>query len=67
MKFGLFLTNSSKESDWLREADKSICIWETVEEADEWRRKYTVDPKKYTVKRVTPKIIREDQELINGL
>lgn len=64
MKFGLFLINSE---NWLREADKSISIWETADEADEWRRKYTVDPKKYTVKKITPKIIREDQELINGL
>lgn len=67
MKFGLFLINSAKQPDWLRECNNEISIWPTAEEADEWRRKYTVEPKKYTVKKVTLKTIREDQGLIDGL
>jgi hypothetical protein len=62
MKYGLYITSSG---DWLREADKSISLWNTIEDADKWRRNYTVFPKKYEAKRVTPKIIREDSESIN--
>ena len=62
MKYGLHFTNTAKQEDWLRESDKSICIWDSADEADEWRRKYTVNPKVYIVKKVTTKIIKEDQE-----
>jgi hypothetical protein len=62
MKYGLHFTNTSKEEDWLRESDKSICIWNSADEADDWRKKHTVNPKIYDVKKVTPKIIKEDQE-----
>jgi len=64
MKYGLHFTNSAKELDWLRETDKSISVWNTQDEADDWRKKHTVNPKIYTVKKVTSKIIKEDQEKI---
>jgi hypothetical protein len=62
MKYGLNFENANKINDWMRESDKSISIWESQEEADEWRKNHTVFPNKYTVKRVTPRIIKEDQE-----
>ena len=33
MKYGLYITSSG---DWLREADKSISLWNTIEDADKW-------------------------------
>lgn len=62
MKYGLHFINSNKEQDWMRESDRNISVWDTYEEADDWRKKYTVSPKNYTVKKVTPKLIREDKE-----
>lgn len=62
MKFGLYLINSAKDPDWLRESDKSISIWETVDEAEKWRKTNTVVPSKYSVKKITKKIIEEDSK-----
>lgn len=62
MKFGLFFVNSHNNEDWLRESDKSISIWSSQKEADEWRKNHTVNPQKYIVKKVTPKIIQEDKK-----
>jgi hypothetical protein len=62
MKYGLYFINSEKKSDWLRESDKSIAIWDTESEADKWRRNHTVNPSKYTVKKVNKKVIDEDME-----
>ena len=62
MKFGLYFINSAGTPDWLRESDKSISIWNTSKEADDWRKEYTVIPNKYEVKKVTPKILKEDRE-----
>lgn len=60
MKYGLYFINSEKKSDWLRETDKSIAVWDSESEADKWRRNYTVVPSKYTVKKVTKKVIEND-------
>jgi hypothetical protein len=57
MKYGLYIFESG---DWLREADKSISIWPSSEEAEKWRKNYTVHPSKYSVKKVDSKIINED-------
>jgi len=65
MKFGLHFTNANKEEDWIRESDQSISIWETPEEAEKWRKSHTVTPSKYSVKKVTPKIIKEDSEALD--
>ena len=46
----------------MRESDKSISIWESQKEADDWRRNHTVNPQRYDVKRVTPRILKEDKE-----
>ena len=62
MKYGLYFTNTSKQEDWLRESDKSISIWNSADEADNWRKNHTVNPKIYIVKKVTSKIIKYDQE-----
>jgi hypothetical protein len=62
MKYGLFIIDSE---DWLREADKTIAIWETSEDAEKWRKNQTVFPNKYSVKKVTPKIIKEDQDSLH--
>jgi hypothetical protein len=62
MKYGLHFENANKQMDWMRESDKTISIWESESEADSWRRNHTVFPNKYTVKRVTPKIIENDKE-----
>jgi hypothetical protein len=62
MKFGLHFTNSNGDEDWMRESDKSISIWESQKEADDWRRNHTVNPQRYDVKRVTPRILKEDKE-----
>jgi len=65
MKFGLHFTNSNGDEDWMRESDKSISIWESQKEADDWRRNHTVNPQGYDVKRVTPRILKEDKEQYN--
>lgn len=62
MKFGLFFVNSNNDEDWLRESDKNISVWSSQKEADDWRKNHTVNPQKYTVKKVTPKIIQEDKK-----
>jgi len=62
MKFGLYLINSAKDPDWLRESDNSISIWETFDEAERWRKTNTVVPSKYSVKKITKKIIEEDSK-----
>jgi len=59
MKYGLFILDSE---DWLREADKTIATWESSEDAEKWRKNQTVFPNKYSVIKVTPKIIKEDQD-----
>jgi hypothetical protein len=64
-KYGLFFENSSKQKDWLRESDKTIAVWDTPEEAEKWRKSHTVYPNKYSVKKVTSKIIEEDSKDIN--
>lgn len=65
MKFGLHFINANKEEDWIREPDQSISIWETAEEAEKWRKSNTVIPSKYSVKKITKKIIDEDKALID--
>jgi hypothetical protein len=65
MKFGLFFTNANNEEDWMRESNRSISIWNSQKEADDWRKNHTVNPNKYEVKRVTPKIIAEDHKAFN--
>ena len=62
MKYGLVITESG---DWLRESNKTIALWESQEEAERWRKHQTVFPNKYSVKKVTPKIIKEDSEALD--
>lgn len=62
MRFGLFFINSAGDEDWLRESNREISIWDSSTEADKWRRDHTVFPNKYEVRRVTPKILKEDEE-----
>jgi len=62
--YGLFISGS-KDSNWLREDDRSIAIWKSREEAEKWRKNHTVAPQKYEVKKVTPKIIKKDIEEMN--
>ena len=64
MKYGLYFINSEKKSDWLREVDKSIAVWESESEAEKWRKNHTVVPSKYSVKKVNKKVIEEDAENI---
>jgi len=61
-KFGLFIVNGDKD-DWMRESDKSISIWDSKEEAESWRKNYTVHPSKYQVKLVSSKTLKEDKKL----
>jgi hypothetical protein len=62
MKFGLFFVNANGEEDWMRESDRSISLWASQKEADDWRKNHTVNPNRYNVKKVTPKIIAKDLE-----
>lgn len=63
MKFGLYFKNSNGLYDWIREPDRSISIWSDKGAADSWRKTHTVSPAKYEVKKVTPKVIKEDRDL----
>lgn len=60
MKFGLYFVHLNGNEDWLRESDKSISIWPSEKEADRWRKNHTVNPNRYEVRKVTPKILKED-------
>jgi hypothetical protein len=60
MKFGLYFENSQHEKDWMRESDMAISTWDSVKDADNWRKNHTVNPNKYIVKEVTQKVILED-------
>lgn len=66
MKYGLHFISANKEEDWIRESNRYISQWNTYEDADDWRKKHTVSPKNYTVKKITSKILKEDQQKLMG-
>lgn len=66
MKFGLYFENAQHQKDWLRESDMKISVWDSIKEADNWRKNHTVNPNKYIVKEVTKKILLEDANETNS-
>jgi hypothetical protein len=60
MKYGLAYTTTKGEPEWLRESNKTISVWDSVKEANDWRKKHIYFSEKYIVKQVTPAIIKSD-------
>lgn len=47
MKYGLWCIDAKC---WMMETKTDVAVWESVKEADKWRRNHTVHPDYYQVK-----------------